>query len=45
MSLHQIVQVGEISTGLGIPGNKLDSIIGIFKAYTTRGKGPSLLIV
>ena len=32
---------GGISTGLGIPGNKLDSIIGIFKAYTTRvGGGP-----
>ena len=32
---------GGISTGLGIPGNKLDSIIGIFKAYVTRvGGGP-----
>ena len=32
---------GGISTGLGLPGNKLDSIIGIFKAYTTRvGGGP-----
>ena len=32
---------GGISTGLGLPGNKLDSIIGIFKAYTTRvGSGP-----
>ena len=32
---------GGIGTGLGIPGNKLDSIIGIFKAYTTRvGGGP-----
>ena len=32
---------GGISTGLGLPGNKLNSIIGIFKAYTTRvGGGP-----
>ena len=32
---------GGIGTGLGIPGNKLNSIIGIFKAYTTRvGGGP-----
>jgi adenylosuccinate synthase len=32
---------GGISTGLGIPGNKLDTIIGIFKAYVTRvGGGP-----
>ena len=32
---------GGIATGLGIPGNKLSSIIGIFKAYTTRvGGGP-----
>ena len=30
-----------ISTGLGIPGNKLNKIIGIFKAYVTRvGGGP-----
>ena len=30
-----------VSTGLGIPGNKLDEIIGIFKAYVTRvGGGP-----
>ena len=30
-----------ISTGLGIPGNKLNEIIGIFKAYATRvGSGP-----
>ena len=30
-----------ISTGLGIPGNKLDNIVGIFKAYVTRvGGGP-----
>ena len=30
-----------IGTGLGFPMNKVDSIIGIFKAYTTRvGKGP-----
>ena len=30
-----------IGTGLGFPMNKIDSIIGIFKAYTTRvGKGP-----
>ena len=32
---------GGISTGLGIPGNKLDNIVGIFKAYVTRvGGGP-----
>ena len=32
---------GGIGTGLGIPGNKLNNIIGIFKAYTTRvGGGP-----
>ena len=32
---------GGISSGLGLPGNKLDSVIGIFKAYTTRvGGGP-----
>ena len=32
---------GGISTGLGIPGSKLNNIIGIFKAYTTRvGGGP-----
>ena len=32
---------GGISTGLGIPGNQLDEIIGIFKAYITRvGGGP-----
>tara|TARA_Y100000590_G_scaffold407873_1_gene498529 strand:- start:5093 stop:6355 length:1263 start_codon:yes stop_codon:yes gene_type:complete len=32
---------GGISSGLGVPGNKLDSIIGIFKAYITRvGSGP-----
>ena len=32
---------GGISTGLGIPGNKLNAIIGIFKAYVTRvGNGP-----
>ena len=32
---------GGIGTGLGIPGSKLNSIIGIFKAYTTRvGGGP-----
>ena len=30
-----------ISTGLGIPGNRLNEIIGIFKAYVTRvGSGP-----
>jgi len=30
-----------ISTGLGIPGNKLNKVIGIFKAYVTRvGGGP-----
>ena len=32
---------GGISPGLGIPGNKLNEIIGIFKAYVTRvGSGP-----
>ena len=32
---------GGISTGLGLPGNKLNSILAIFKAYTTRvGGGP-----
>ena len=32
---------GGISTGLGVPLTKLEKIIGIFKAYTTRvGSGP-----
>ena len=32
---------GGISSGLGIPGNKLNEIMGIFKAYVTRvGSGP-----
>ena len=32
---------GGIATGLGIPGNKVNDIIGIFKAYVTRvGGGP-----
>ena len=32
---------GGISTGLGMPLTKLEKIIGIFKAYTTRvGSGP-----
>ncbi len=32
---------GGIGSGLGIPGNKLNEIIGIFKAYVTRvGSGP-----
>jgi len=32
---------GGIGTGLGIPGNQLNQIIGIFKAYVTRvGGGP-----
>ena len=32
---------GGISTGLGLPLTKVNNIIGIFKAYTTRvGKGP-----
>jgi len=32
---------GGVSTGLGIPPNKLNSVIGIVKAYTTRvGAGP-----
>ena len=33
--------IGGISSGLGIPTSKFDSIIGIFKAYVTRvGNGP-----
>jgi len=33
--------VGGISTGTGIPANKLTAVIGIMKAYTTRvGAGP-----
>ena len=33
--------IGGISTGLGLPLTKVNRIIGIFKAYTTRvGKGP-----
>jgi len=32
---------GGISTGLGMPLTKIDKIVGIFKAYTTRvGSGP-----
>ena len=32
---------GGISVGLGLPGSRLNDIIGIFKAYTTRvGGGP-----
>ena len=32
---------GGASTGLGIPPNKIDSVLGVIKAYTTRvGKGP-----
>ena len=32
---------GGISTGLGLPLTKVNRIVGIFKAYTTRvGKGP-----
>ena len=32
---------GGISTGLGLPMTKVNRLIGIFKAYTTRvGKGP-----
>ena len=32
---------GGITTGLGLPLNKIDRLIGIFKAYTTRvGNGP-----
>ena len=32
---------GGACTGLGIPPNKIDSIIGVIKAYTTRvGEGP-----
>jgi adenylosuccinate synthase len=33
--------VGGAVTGLGIPATKIDKVIGIFKAYTTRvGSGP-----
>ena len=33
--------IGGISSGLGLPSSKFDSIIGIFKAYVTRvGNGP-----
>lgn len=32
---------GGISTGLGLPPSKIDSVIGVVKAYTTRvGSGP-----
>ena len=32
---------GGIASGLGVPGNKLNQIVGIFKAYVTRvGSGP-----
>jgi hypothetical protein len=33
--------VGGVSTGLGIPPSKIDKVIGVVKAYTTRvGGGP-----
>jgi adenylosuccinate synthase len=33
--------VGGVITGLGIPATKINNVIGIFKAYTTRvGSGP-----
>lgn len=33
--------VGGVSTGLGIPPSKVDKVIGVVKAYTTRvGGGP-----
>jgi adenylosuccinate synthase len=33
--------VGGVVTGLGIPASKINKVIGIFKAYTTRvGSGP-----
>lgn len=33
--------VGGVCTGLGIPPNRIDTTIGIVKAYTTRvGAGP-----
>lgn len=33
--------VGGVSTGIGIPPNKIETVIGIVKAYTTRvGEGP-----
>jgi len=33
--------VGGVSTGFGIPPNKIETTIGIMKAYTTRvGEGP-----
>lgn len=32
---------GGICTGLGVPPNKIETIIGVLKAYTTRvGTGP-----
>lgn len=32
---------GGVCTGLGVPPNKLETIIGVVKAYTTRvGGGP-----
>jgi len=33
--------IGGVSTGLGIPPSKIDKVIGVVKAYTTRlGDGP-----
>ena len=33
--------IGGVSTGLGIPPSKIDKVIGVVKAYTTRvGGGP-----
>ncbi len=33
--------IGGIYTGAGVPNNKIDEVLGIFKAYTTRvGEGP-----
>jgi len=33
--------IGGVCTGLGIPGRRIDSVIGVLKAYSTRvGEGP-----
>ena len=37
----QNTQIGSICTGLQIPPNKIETVIGVVKAYTTRvGEGP-----
>ena len=33
--------IGGVCTGLGVPPNKIDTVLGVVKAYTTRvGGGP-----